>query len=429
VLGRAILGTSSQLLLFLLTWGVSAMALLLLFLLSGASCRALVRATPDEGGRVSEVHLKASSELFNHLALHAMEPPRLHYSENCSAPPIPLEVSCSQTAFTGTRASPRQRIAHMFLFSWEVDTLEILLMEEFEIVERFFLVESVHAQHLGIAKPLLWERLKSTTRFKRFEDKIVHIVIDDTHSGKMIRESLSGNHWAVEDGMTQEAVKSVMQWQEEAGSERFGPGDIFISGDVDEVLSRKTLNELASCALKHTVVSGALWMPMGDLRRAFITDHPVSDRPHSFAMPTIYQFSELTAADCCGRRFTNQVDASRSFANLPHPDAYVVGGVHLTSVTQPVQMILKALSNTEAPGEATIPADLDAWQLNVYASQWADRCVPLSELSDYERTVVFTPWWLECNPGRFPAWYGVPDERNAKLRKRLLRLKANSRHS
>ena len=27
----------------------------------------------------------------------------------------------------------------------------------------------------------------------------------------------------------------------------------------------------------------------------------------------------------------------------------------------------------------------------------------------------YLPWWLECNPDRFPYWWGRPDPRNVDL--------------
>ena len=110
--------------------------------------------------------------------------------------------------------------------------------------------------------------------------------------------------------------------------------DLFISGDVDEVLSRRALHQLKWCQVKEDVItgdsfknpvqtigstwaircpmdaswepwtsqitywspvliviiaSGALWMPLGNLERALRTEFPVYGRPHSFSLPTIYK--------------------------------------------------------------------------------------------------------------------------------------------
>ena len=108
--------------------------------------------------------------------------------------------------------------------------------------------------------------------------------------------------------------------------------DLLISGNVDEVLSRRALHQLKWCEVKEDVITGAkkslwkkrmsneyfpctiscnrtksaqqffghskirflkgaLWMPMGNLGRAFRTGSPVHKRPHTLSVPTIYKVS------------------------------------------------------------------------------------------------------------------------------------------
>ena len=40
------------------------------------------------------------------------------------------------------------------------------------------------------------------------------------------------------------------------------------------------------------------------------------------------------------------------------------------------------------------------------------RCDPVEEVEDVE---IFIPWFLACNPDRFPYWFGRPDPRNEDL--------------
>ena len=128
--------------------------------------------------------------------------------------------------------------------------------------------------------------------------------------------------------------------------------DLFISGDVDEILSRQALHQLKWCEVKQDVITGdkkfisvnfcqvaiyissiqfpchhrwvkiymfifhastsqiaktfrlnvfhfttfpkgALWMPLGNLGRALRTDFPVHARPHTFSLPTIYKVMRM----------------------------------------------------------------------------------------------------------------------------------------
>ena len=48
--------------------------------------------------------------------------------------------------------------------------------------------------------------------------------------------------------------------------------------------------------------------------------------------------------------------------------------------------------------------------------KWKDRLDPIAEGKDME---MYVPWFLACNPGRFPYWFGKPDPRNEVLRREL----------
>ena len=89
----------------------------------------------------------------------------------------------------------------MFLFGFELDTLEIALREQQDLVDKIFLVES-SATHRGdrqtasqlssddssrfqTPKPLIWERQKFSRRFSFVNwSKLVHVVADDLISDK-----------------------------------------------------------------------------------------------------------------------------------------------------------------------------------------------------------------------------------------------------
>ena len=97
----------------------------------------------------------------------------------------------------------------MFLFGFELDTLEIALREQQDLVDKIFLVES-SATHRGVGpehhhsltsvliishfqtpKPLIWERQKFSRRFSFVNSsKLVHVVADD-----LISESWKLYEW------------------------------------------------------------------------------------------------------------------------------------------------------------------------------------------------------------------------------------------
>eukprot|EP00854_Cymbomonas_tetramitiformis_P017626 gene17626-20995_t len=83
----------------------------------------------------------------------ALPPPAYTLDTNCT-PPRETPSNCDQPANTGRRHSQPRKLVHMVLFSFEADTLEILLNEEAGLVDAFFLVECVRT-HRGHRKPLV----------------------------------------------------------------------------------------------------------------------------------------------------------------------------------------------------------------------------------------------------------------------------------
>ena len=87
----------------------------------------------------------------------------------------------------------------MTQFSFEADTLEIMLREQQDLVDFIFIVEG-SATHRGVSdvmivliihifclfqvqKPLMWERLKLTPRFSFVNtSRVIHVVVDDAMS-------------------------------------------------------------------------------------------------------------------------------------------------------------------------------------------------------------------------------------------------------
>ena len=57
--------------------------------------------------------------------------------------------------------------------------------------------------------------------------------------------------------------------------------------------------------------------------------------------------------------------------------------------------------------------DLNRDQTGIYSLQQKPFWLKLTDPLDKSLDVVpYIPWFLACNPGRFPYWYGLPDPRN-----------------
>ena len=108
------------------------------------------------------------SSLISILASSAAEPPLVQTNNTCRPDPLPRQVlqlvffmfylimyssrypNCSnQPGLTGKRLNSPRKLFLMFLFSFEVDTLEIALKEQQDMLEKVFLVEST-LSHKGV---------------------------------------------------------------------------------------------------------------------------------------------------------------------------------------------------------------------------------------------------------------------------------------
>ena len=84
---------------------------------------------------------------------------------------------------------------------------------------------------------------------ERFEfvdqKKIVHVVMDDV----VDRKKIAADEWYHELKQTDIGVQRVKNWSQYDG--HLGEGDIFISADVDEVMSGAALHKLRWCETKQ----------------------------------------------------------------------------------------------------------------------------------------------------------------------------------
>ena len=201
----------------------------------------------------------------------------------------------------------------MLLFGFEVDSLEVALMEQLEMVDKLFLVEAT-ATHKGVrrclastppqmSKVLVWERLKFTERFQFVDHgkvtglvetmvQVEHVVVDD----RLLTREAEEEEWWAEYRQTDLGVARVRDW----AADNLQPDDIFISAAADEVdhmswlaivqvMSRSALQQLRWCGVRGALLAGALWHPLGRLDRAAVTRVHVQGHTHLWALPTIYR--------------------------------------------------------------------------------------------------------------------------------------------
>lgn len=116
------------------------------------------------------------------------------------------------------------KIYDCFLFFNELAVLDIRLQELYDHVDKFVLVEA-RETFRGKPKPLYYEANKRL--FKKFADKIIHIIVEDciNVSSAWDREAFQRNH--ISRGLTD-----------------CQPEDIIIIGDVDEIVRASVLPQI-----------------------------------------------------------------------------------------------------------------------------------------------------------------------------------------
>ena len=195
------------------------------------------------------------------------------------------------------------------------------------------------------------------------------------------------------------------------------PDDLFISADVDEVMSPSALQQLRWCRIDEEIIFGALWMPLGSLDRAYKIEFHVEGKPHTFGLPTIYKWSVIESGKYDGSRMQSKWKGRR--------DKYVAGGLHMTHTAYLPNAILKRITATErfekignffediyqGVGLEDLNKQQDLVYTLDYVQDWLFPMLvdPLSSSPDAEPHV---PWFLACNAERYPYWHGRADPRN-----------------
>ena len=206
-------------------------------------------------------------------------------------------------------------------------------------------------------------------------------------------------------------MKRIIKWAKITGL--LSESDLFISADVDEVMSRPALQKLRWCQVSGPIITGALWMPVGRLDRALKSDYPVVGRPHTYGLPTIYQWGLILRGEADGSRLQVHFNGAR--------DKYVEGGIHMTNSAFFPIAVLKEITGTEYKRNISgffnnIFHDVD--DLNIQQKMisnldskpfWKNTTDPMDLAQD---VTPYVPWFLACNKQRFPYWFGDPDPRN-----------------
>ena len=362
-----------------------------------------------------------TSSGVNFFTPYLVKEPMTSIDETCKADKLPPidEKLCrgefNKNVFNGSlRSKPVGKIIHSIKFSFDIDVLEIHLNELFDVVDYFVIVESILGHRDHTKKTLLWELIKDQPRFKKFERKIIHFVLDDADlSSKLPDPGLFG-YERLEEQYRWLKLKKWLTF-------RSLPGDTLIGfGDGDEITSRHLIHRMRHCDLQTEVFDIGIWFTYGEVNSAFKTDYPIKKLPFTFAGASFWTF-----------KAANTASTYPSYRRGLKGGGALLGGQHLTHYNYLPFLLTKAITITDGENFPTVRQKLkqiskfsrepqkahdeilrllDSFMKSVSKSRFigVDKLIKMEPIY---KEVVQMPWFLKCNKNRFPSWFGKYDPR------------------
>ncbi len=155
-----------------------------------------------------------------------------------------------------------------FMFSDELETLELRLRILEEHVDRFVIVEGTRTQN-NKEKQLFFKNNRE--RFKKWEDKIIHIVVDDWPE--------FDNAWTYEHYQRNCILRGLVQCE---------PNDVIIISDVDEIPDPNVIKRARKLLSKRRQVYNIRMF-----RFMFFYNYFCYTEPYWYAHPKIFRYEEF----------------------------------------------------------------------------------------------------------------------------------------
>ena len=174
-----------------------------------------------------------------------------------------------------------RKIFDIFLFSTELDILEIRLYELYDIVDEFHIIESDFDFHGNKFQPLMLTQLEKTDRFKRFKSKIfLHLYTREY-------APVFNTTWKFEIAKSKFAVDIARTMPAKS---------LVILGHVDEIPRRENVYKAKHCDKYKYPLQFGSFMSTGNLRYKYLPDFPAGSEMFSIARPIMahpHQITEL----------------------------------------------------------------------------------------------------------------------------------------
>lgn len=346
---------------------------------------------------------------FKTLVDYLVMEPLVAVNETCG-PPSLGQPNCTRfpNAFTGKHSVNHSKVAVLLQFGFDVDVLEIALNEYYDVADRIFITESTRQHRHAKFKPMILSEVLQQKRFSMFSDKIVSLVVDDSH--------IAGNQkgiWVVESTQEKYRFEAFVRWN--AKNKVFSDNDIIGFGDADEIASMQSIHLLKSCQWKNVQkgIDVGIWFPRESIDWAFKTDWPVRGHPYSLGDPTYFKYKHALDVYQNGK-YLNR--------NRGKSGPYVLGGMHMSDHPYVPFRIIKMLTCSECSGTLNqkncnffrevfqqggvygLAEFFSSRAHNQNKQRWVKR-------EKIKPGVAVMPWFLKCNPDRYPYWFNRPDTR------------------
>lgn len=139
------------------------------------------------------------------------------------------------------------KIIDCFIFYNELDLLKFRLDYLYNYVDYFILVEARYT-HAGNPKELFYYNNKSD--FDKYNNKIIHIIIDEFPKVEKSNDYWKNEHWTRENFQRNEIDKGLYIID---NLNKLNPNDIIIISDLDEIPDRERLKEFKNIPLYNNV--------------------------------------------------------------------------------------------------------------------------------------------------------------------------------
>jgi hypothetical protein len=258
----------------------------------------------------------------------------------------------------------------------------------------------------------LWDHVKNQPRFQFVKEKVVHLVLDDTEAFSDPKAI-----FAVEGLQEKARWESFLRWN--AHTRFFGPDDLVGFGDVDEIPSRDNVQLLRHCEMVGPSVDIGSWFAWTRIDDAFRPDWPVPGNPWTLGDPTYWTVASATEFGQDGTNFPNRMRGTSG--------KFLLGGIHMTDNGYLPFIMAKFIACTECGDSAAqLITELASYFQEGQATMEVlsklgkalDRSQPLQsrfqkvpEIREALGAAYHLPWFLQCNPERYPSWYGKQDNR------------------